>query len=80
MRELAGLSFIERLQNVVILGPPGVVKTHLAVSLGVKAVETGYMELSQRRLETPSGAQLRCNTPCPFTFTETNLLDRSVLS
>lgn len=42
VRELAGLSFIERTQNVVILGPPGVGKTHLAVSLGVKAVEAGY--------------------------------------
>lgn len=42
VRELAGLSFIERTHNVVILGPPGVGKTHLAVSLGVKAVEVGY--------------------------------------
>ena len=42
VRELAGLSFVERSQNVVILGPPGVGKTHLAVALGVKAVEAGY--------------------------------------
>ena len=45
VRELAGLSFIERMQNVVILGPPGVGKTHLAVALGVKAVEAGYSVL-----------------------------------
>ena len=45
MRELAGLSFVERSQNVVILGPPGVGKTHLAVALGVKAVEAGYSAL-----------------------------------
>jgi DNA replication protein DnaC len=42
VRELAGLSFLERSHNVVILGPPGVGKTHLAVALGVKAVEAGY--------------------------------------
>jgi DNA replication protein DnaC len=42
LRELAGLSFVERAQNVVILGPPGVGKTHLAVGLGMKAVEAGY--------------------------------------
>ena len=45
VRELAGLSFVERAQNVVILGPPGVGKTHLAVALGVKAVEAGYSAL-----------------------------------
>lgn len=42
VRELAGLSFIERTENVVVLGPPGVGKTHLSVALGVKAVEAGY--------------------------------------
>jgi DNA replication protein DnaC len=45
VRELAGLSFVERTQNVVLLGPPGVGKTHLAVALGVKAVEAGYSAL-----------------------------------
>lgn len=45
LRELAGLSFVERAHNVVILGPPGVGKTHLAVALGVKAVEAGYSVL-----------------------------------
>jgi DNA replication protein DnaC len=42
VRELAGMSFVERSHNVVILGPPGVGKTHLAVSLGILAVEAGY--------------------------------------
>src|SRR5688500_11282480 len=45
VRELAGLGFVERSQNIVILGPPGVGKTHLAVALGVKAVEAGYSAL-----------------------------------
>lgn len=42
VRELAGLSFVERAHNVIVLGPPGVGKTHLSVALGVKAVEAGY--------------------------------------
>jgi DNA replication protein DnaC len=45
VRELAGMSFVERSQNVVLLGPPGVGKTHLAIALGVKAVEAGYSVL-----------------------------------
>ena len=34
LRELAGLTFVERAQNVVLLGPPGVGKTHLAIGPG----------------------------------------------
>ncbi|MEE4273411.1 MAG: IS21-like element helper ATPase IstB [Thermoanaerobaculales bacterium] len=42
IRELAGLSFVDRAENVVFLGPPGVGKTHLAIALGVKALEAGH--------------------------------------
>lgn len=45
VRELASMSFVERGQNAVVLGPPGVGKTHLAIALGVKAVEAGYSVL-----------------------------------
>jgi DNA replication protein DnaC len=45
VRELVGMSFVERAHNVIILGPPGVGKTHLAIALGVKAVEAGYSVL-----------------------------------
>ena len=43
--ELAELSFLKTHTNIVFLGPPGVGKTHLALSLSVKALEAGYSVL-----------------------------------
>lgn len=42
---LASCHYIEHGDNVIVLGPPGVGKTHLAVSLGIKAIEAGYRVL-----------------------------------
>lgn len=39
IQELSALTFIERNENVVLLGPSGVGKTHLAIGLGLKAVQ-----------------------------------------
>lgn len=38
---LAELSFLERKENVVLLGPPGVGKTHLAIGLAIAAAQSG---------------------------------------
>ena len=41
IENLHELGFIGRAENVIFLGPPGVGKTHLAVSLAVAAAEAG---------------------------------------
>lgn len=45
IKELCTCRYIENGDNVVILGPPGVGKTHLAVALGIKAIQQGYRTL-----------------------------------
>src|SRR5580704_16870986 len=45
MRELAGGRYMESGDNVLLLGPPGVGKTHLAVALGIKACGQGVRTL-----------------------------------
>ena len=40
-QELASLAFIERSENVVLLGPSGTGKTHIAIALGYAATQAG---------------------------------------
>lgn len=39
---LATSTFVAKADNVILLGPPGVGKTHLAIGLGIKACHNGY--------------------------------------
>ena len=40
--ELFDLTFLAKHENVIFLGPPGVGKTHLAISLAIKACSHGF--------------------------------------
>lgn len=42
IRELRTLRFVHEASNVVFLGPPGVGKTHLSVSLAQAAIQSGF--------------------------------------
>lgn len=45
LQTLATCRFVETGENIILLGPPGVGKTHLAVGLGLKAIQHGYRVL-----------------------------------
>lgn len=42
VRELASLSFVQTATNIVLLGPPGVGKTHIVVAVAWRALDAGY--------------------------------------
>lgn len=58
MSELATLSFVERMENILLLGPSGVGKTHLAIALGYLAtqerIKTRFMTIADFLLQLES--------------------------
>lgn len=41
IKDLETLNFLEKKENIILIGPPGVGKSHIATALGVKACEHG---------------------------------------
>lgn len=42
INQLLDMQWLDKAYNLIFLGPPGLGKTHLAVSLGIEAVTKGY--------------------------------------
>ena len=60
---LGTCAWLREKQGLLILGPPGVGKTHLAISLGVKAVESGFSVAFFRRDELPHAMRKDAEVP-----------------
>ena len=45
VRDLATLEFVRNRENLILLGPPGVGKSYLAIALGIEAVQAGHNTL-----------------------------------
>lgn len=42
LKEISTLAFVGDATNIILLGPPGVGKTHLSVALALKAIDAGH--------------------------------------
>jgi len=45
LAHLATVTFVPKAANVVLLGPPGIGKTHLGIGLGIRTAQAGYSVL-----------------------------------
>jgi DNA replication protein DnaC len=66
IRELATLAFVRRHENVILLGSPGVGKTHLAVALALEALHNRvdvYYTTAHALVADLRGAHLRGTLP-----------------
>jgi DNA replication protein DnaC len=51
VNQLLDFSFIDERDNLIFIGPPGVGKTHLAIGIGQKAIQSGYKVMFTTALE-----------------------------
>lgn len=58
INKLLDFSFMDNRESIVFIGPSGVGKTHLAISIGIKAIKSGYKALFSTALTLIEGLDL----------------------
>lgn len=58
VNSLLDFGFIDERQNLIFIGPPGVGKTHLAIGIGLTAIDAGYRVLFRNALDLVEDLEL----------------------
>lgn len=72
--DLASSAFISKKENILFVGPPGVGKTHLAVALGIGAIEKGFSVFYRSTFDTAADFFESHNTKITNTYLKADLL------
>ena len=54
VKQMAASAFVASRENILMIGPPGVGKTHLAIALSIEAIHKGFSALYRSVFDIPS--------------------------